>query len=189
MFPNDLTAIYFIILFRFISNSIYTVYKIISIFGVTFVDAILFVADTPQWAALSLPLQKDAQTLLVVAERCGLGSTSLSGLLSGKWCSILMVIFKCNIGGKNGSNKVVSANPNHRVLVLFCSFCHCFLQGSACDWIYVWSFGFQKHRGAAEAFNGLSARKIYKRNQRYVKPETYLFLFWHSGVLLLFIHL
>ena len=42
------------------------------------------VTGTPRWAALSSLPQKAVRTPLVVAERCGLASTSLSGLLFGK---------------------------------------------------------------------------------------------------------
>ncbi len=44
----------------------------------------LLVTGTPQWAARSSLPQRDVQTRSVVAERCGLASTSLSGLLFGK---------------------------------------------------------------------------------------------------------
>lgn len=68
-----------------------------------FVESLLFlkhinpvplssVTGTPRWAALSSLPQKAVRTPLVVAERCGLASTSLSGLLFGKWCSTSMVI-------------------------------------------------------------------------------------------------
>lgn len=54
------------------------------------------VTGTHRWAALSSPLQKGVPTHSVVAERCGLASTSQSGLPSGKWCSTSMVFFHVN---------------------------------------------------------------------------------------------
>lgn len=47
-------------------------------------DVLFSLTGTPQWAARSSLPQRVAQTPSVVAERCGLASTSLSGLPYGK---------------------------------------------------------------------------------------------------------
>lgn len=117
-----------------------------------------------QWAALSSLPQRDVRTPSVVAERCGLASTSPSGPPFGKWCSTSMVIFKLTV---HRLHEVPLFQSVSSLCAGFLrSFGHSILQSPACNRVHVWGLGFQKHWRTTEAPNRLSTSEIYKGNQR-----------------------